>query len=132
MSPTEAIERYATAFAARDAKAILALFAQVALYEMPLLRSRMVGLAEIAAGLERAFAVASEITIVLERMRAQGPVAMAEGVMTARIEGEGAGMRVPFAIVASLAGDRLDRLSVYLDARPHRLWSDGPVLALGA
>ncbi len=125
-----AIRAYCAAFAARDGDSVVALFAERGLYEMPLLRTRMVGSAEIAAGLARAFRVMTACSIELERVRAHGTTALAEGNMTATIAREPKAMVAPFAIVAALAGDRLGRLSVYLDARPHRLWSDGPVLAL--
>jgi len=130
MTPAEALETYCAAFAARDADSVVALFAERGLYEMPLLRSRMVGSAEIAAGLARAFRVMTACSIELQRVRVHGTTALAEGTMTATIAREPRPMVAPFALVAAMAGDRLGRLSVFLDARPHRLWSDGPVLAL--
>ncbi|MEX2647947.1 MAG: nuclear transport factor 2 family protein [Alphaproteobacteria bacterium] len=126
-----AIRAYCAAFAARDADSIVALFAERGLYEMPLLRTRMVGSAEIAAGLARAFAIMTACSIELQRVRANGATALAEGTMTATVAREPRPMTAPFALVAAMAGDRVGRLSVYLDARPHRLWSDGSVLALG-
>ncbi|MGH6933868.1 MAG: tyrosine-type recombinase/integrase, partial [Dongiaceae bacterium] len=43
MTPTEALDAYCGGFAARDVERVIALFGEAALYEMPLLGSRMVG-----------------------------------------------------------------------------------------
>jgi limonene-1,2-epoxide hydrolase len=128
MTPTELLQAHARAFAARDVEATVALFGANALYEMPLLRGRLVGQHEIRAGLARAFAVMTGCALTLDRVLAAGATALAEGVMdAATIRGPA---RMPFAMVAVAEGGRLQRLTVHLDARPFRLWSDGPVLAV--
>ena len=128
MTPTEALDAYCRAFAARDADAIVALFDSHALYEMPLLRTRMVGLAEIRAGLARAFEVVTSCQFQMSRVLAMGATAIGEGVMNLEtIRGPAS---VPFAAVAVARDGRLARLGLHLDARPYRLWSDGPVLAV--
>lgn len=128
MTPTEAIDAYCHAFAARDTRRAVALFAEGALYEMPLLRGRMVGKAEIQAGLVRAFEIMTACTIDMGPVMATGASAIGEGVMTAATTRGLA--RIPFALVAVVEGGLLRRLSVHLDARPYRPWSDGPVLAV--
>lgn len=130
MTPDAAIRRYADAFAARDADAVVALFAPLGLYEMPLLRSRMVGHAEIREGLERAFALVTSCAIGLRSVRSLGSLGLAEGDMLGTLAREPSAFRIPFALAARVEATRLVRLSIYLDARPFRLWSDGPVLAL--
>jgi hypothetical protein len=36
---------------------------------------------------------------------------------------------MPAALVMQARGDAIARLSIYLDARPYRLWADGPIFA---
>lgn len=128
MTPSEAIDAYCRAFAARDLEGALALFDGQALYEMPLLRTRMVGYGEICAGLACAFEIVSSCKIEMSRVLSNGAMAIGEGVMDLATPRGPA--RIPFAAVAVMRDDRLIRLSLHLDARPFRLWSDGPVLAV--
>lgn len=131
MTPGEAIRLHNAAYERREAGAFLEALADGALYEMPLLRSRMVGRAEIAEGLRLAFAATQGCAMALARLRESGGTALAEGRLTARLAREGTTAEIPFAMVAAVNGDRIARLSVYLDARPFRLWADGPVMAVG-
>jgi ketosteroid isomerase-like protein len=128
MTPAKAIEAYCSAFAARDVERVLALFDEQALYEMPLLRTRMVGHGEIRAGLARAFEIVSSCKFEMARVLTKDSTAIAEGVMD--LATSRAPARVPFAAVAVMGDNRLIRLSLHLDAKPFRLWSDGPVLAV--
>ena len=130
MSPSDAIRTHNDAWQARDPARLVAMFAAGGLYEMPLLRSRMVGRAEIAEGLERGFAACRGVATEIGRLREAGATAMAEGAMEATLAATGERARIPFAMVAVVEGDAVRRFSVYLDARPFRLWSDGPVIAL--
>lgn len=132
MTAAQALRAYCDAFAARDGARVAALFAPGALYEFPLVRPRMVGDAEIRAGLARAFAVMTGCAIALARVHESGSTALAEGAMDVRLAREPGSASLPFALVAVAEGRGLRRLSVYLDARPFRPWSDGPVLALDA
>ena len=137
MAADDAIRAYCTAFEAGDADAIVALFGPNGLYEMPFLTpTRLVGGAEIRAGMARIFALTEVRRVTLDQVKAAGPAAIAEGRFEATVPRDGVTMTVPFAIVAEAAdamADRgLKRLSVYCDARPWRLWTDGPVMALGA
>jgi ketosteroid isomerase-like protein len=128
MTPSEAIQAYCRAFAARDADAVAALFDERALHEMPLLRTRMVGRAEIRAGLGSAFEIVTSCAFQMSRAMASGGMAIAEGVMI--VETTRGPARIPFAAVVEMREARIARLSLHLDARPFRLWSDGPVLAV--
>ncbi len=133
MSPDDAIRAYCAAFEAGDAEAIVALFGPNGLYEMPFLTpTRLVGGAEIHAGMARIFALTEARRVTLDQVKAAGPAAIAEGRFEATVPRDGVTMTVPFAIVAEAADSRLKRLSIYCDARPWRLLSDGPVMALGA
>jgi ketosteroid isomerase-like protein len=131
MSAAALMERYFQAFAAGDADAAAGLFGANGLYEFPFLRPRLVGSAEILAGHRRAFAVASRIAVSLRAVRAQGSIAIAEGRLAADVARDARTVDLPFAAVAEAAGDKLARLSIYCDAYPYRLWTDGPVMAFG-
>jgi ketosteroid isomerase-like protein len=125
------IERYFGAFAAGDAAAATALFTTAGLYEFPLLRPRLVGRAEILAGHRQAFSVASRIQVSLRAIRSKGSTAIVEGRLTAHVDRDGRNVDLPFAAVAEGSAGELQRLSIYCDARPYRLWCDGPVMAIG-
>ena len=125
------IERYFGAFAAGDAAAATALFTPAALYEFPLLRPRLVGRAEILAGHRQAFSVASRIAVSLRAVQSKGSTTIVEGRLTAHVSRDGRDVDLPFAAVAEESGGALQRLSVYCDAHPYRLWCDGPVMAIG-
>ncbi len=136
MTAEDAIRAYWAAFEAGDAEAITALFGRNGLYETPFLTpSRLVGAAEIRAGLERSFAVTEGRRVTLDQVKAAGCAAIAEGRFEATVPRDGETITVPFAMVAeaddAMTDSGLKRLSLYCDARPYRLWTDGPVLALG-
>ncbi len=132
MTPDTALKTYCTAFAARDSRSIVDLFASGGLYEIPFVKNRLVGHAEIAGGLDAMFAVVDDCNIELGNIRATDRVAIGEGRLTASLNRNRETVDTPFGIVAEVEDDKLKRLSVYLDARPYRLWSDGPILALSA
>jgi ketosteroid isomerase-like protein len=125
------IERYFRAFAAGDAEAASAFFAPAGLYEFPLLRPRLVGRAEILAGHRQALSVASRLSVSLRAVQSQGATTIVEGRLTAHVARDGRNVDVPFAAVAEETGGLLQRLSIYCDAHPYRLWCDGPVMAIG-
>ena len=52
--------------------------------------------------------------------------------MTASLNRNDETVDTTFGIVAEVTDGKFSRLSVYLDARPYRLWADGPILALSA
>lgn len=130
MSPADAIRLHSSAWENRDAAALLDAMAPGALYEMPLLRSRMVGRAEIAAGLALGFEATERCAFEVVGLREAGDTAIAEGVMRPALKREGTTPEIPCAVVAEVTGKAITRLSVYLDARPFRLWADGPVMAM--
>ena len=132
MTPDTALKTYCTAFAARDSRTIVDLFASGGLYEIPFLKNRLVGHAEIAGGLDAMFAVVETCAIDIDKIRATERVAIGEGRLTASLNRNGETVDTPFGVVAEVADGKLARLSVYLDARPYRLWADGPILALSA
>lgn len=130
MTPADAIRLHNAAWESRDAAALLDALAPGALYEMPLLRSRMVGRAEIAAGLALGFEATERCAVEVTHVRAAEDTAIAEGVMRPALKREGTTPEIPCAIVAEIANGAIARISVYLDARPFRLWADGPVMAM--
>jgi ketosteroid isomerase-like protein len=130
--PEQMIRRFCEGFAARKAADLTGLFDSHALFEFPFLQPRLVGLAEIRAGLERAFAVADRIDMHLREIKQTGNHAIAEGRMDAHVARDNRSISVPFALVAEARNGKLGRVSIYCDAHPYRLWTDGPVMAFGA
>jgi ketosteroid isomerase-like protein len=131
MPSEELLRAYCRAFGARDAQAVAALFADGALYELPLLGQRLVGPAEIRVGLEGAFALIERCAIELAGVTSSPRVAIAEGRLSAKLRRDVQPMEAPLAIVIECRADRIARLATHLDARPYRLWSDGPIFAVG-
>ncbi|MEX0809218.1 MAG: nuclear transport factor 2 family protein [Dongiaceae bacterium] len=131
-TPEQLVRRFCEGFSARNAAALTALFGPHALFEFPFLQPRLVGQAEIRAGFDRAFEIADRIAIELRAVKENGAHAIAEGLMTAHVARDDRAIAVPFALVAETQDGRLGRLSIYCDAHPYRLWTDGPVMAFGA
>ena len=132
MTPREQLTSYCEAFNQRDLEKALALFAVRALFELPLLGQRLIGRREIAAGLARVFELTQSAAIQISALEesaplVMGPLVMGEGRLTARLHRDPAEVSIPLAV--ALEGDEggIARLSVYLDARSHRLWTDGPI-----
>ena len=129
MTATPELQAYLDAFAAMNAKAVAALFAEHALYEWPLLGQRLVGRREIEAGLARAFALAERCAFNIDAAQSSGTATIAEGRLKAKLHRDRDPVEIPTAIVLQTQDGAIARLSTYLDARPYRLWSDGPVFA---
>jgi ketosteroid isomerase-like protein len=123
------LQSYLDAFAARNADALSALFAEGALYELPLLGQRLVGRREIKAGLARVFALMERCAFEVSGVQSSGEATIAEGRLTAKLHRDQGPVEIPAAIVLQARDGAIARLSTYLDARPYRLWSDGPVFA---
>ena len=127
MTAREHLENYCEAFNRRELEKTLAMFAAQALLEMPLLGQRLIGRREIAAGLARVFELTHSAAIQISAVEEKAQLVMGEGRLTARLHRDPAEVSIPLAV--ALEGDEggIARLSVYLDARPHRLWTDGPI-----
>jgi hypothetical protein len=115
-----------------------------ALFEMPLLGQRLIGRREIAAGLARVFELTQSAAIRISALEepaslvmgplvmgplVMGPLVMGEGRLTARLHRDPAEVSIPLAVALEGDAGGIARLSVYLDARPYRLWTDGPIFA---
>jgi hypothetical protein len=132
MTPQDLLKVYCDAFNRRELDEALAPFAVRALFEMPLLGQRLIGRREIGAGLARVFELTQSAAIELSVIEEAGQLAMAEGLLTARLYRDPAPVSIPLAIALELEEQGIARLSMYLDARPYRPWADGPVFASGA
>jgi hypothetical protein len=123
------LDSYCKAFNDRGLDTLLTLFFDHALFEMPLLGQRLVGKSEISAGLRRMFDVTESATITLSGFKQSKVLIIAEGQLVAKLRRDLAPVTIPLAISLQAQDGRISRLSTYLDARPHRLWSDGPIFA---
>jgi ketosteroid isomerase-like protein len=129
MQAAEAMRAYADAFSRRDIAAAVALFARNALFEMPLLGQRLVGRPEIRAGLDRIVLATHSCEMTITQLKALDAVAIGEGRLHAGLRADGAPLSAPMSLVIETTAQGIVRLSTYLDAFPHRLWSDGLVAA---
>lgn len=123
------LNAYRDAFNGRDLAAALALFAERAVFELPLLGQRLVGRGEIAAGLERIFEVTESARMELSHAKESPQLAIAEGRLHAKLHRDAHAVEMPLAVVVEARQHHIERLSTYLDARPYRLWTDGTLFA---
>jgi hypothetical protein len=129
MKLCEHLETYCRAFNERSLDGALALFSQHALFEMPLLGQRLFGTSEIAGGLRRIIEVTESAEINFVHSQENDRVIIAEGSMTAKLQTNDEVVQLPLAITLAVENRLISRLSMYLDARPYRLWTDGPIFA---
>jgi hypothetical protein len=123
------LNAYRDAFNGRDSTAVLTLFGERALFEMPLLGQRLVGKREIAAGLNRIYEVTESIQLELSKTKTRDNLAIAEGRLRAKLHRDAQLVEIPLAVVLEGTQQHIMRLSNYLDARPYRLWADGTLFA---
>ena len=129
MSLKPHLDAYCRALGSRSVEGALALFADHALFELPLLGQRLLGKPEIAAGLARIFAITERIEISISDLTETDRVLIAEGKLSAKLRRDPAPVTMTAAVTLEARDGKIARLSTYLDARPYRLWSDGPIFA---
>ncbi len=129
MTMQDQLEAYRGAFNRRDLDSALMLFAERAVFEMPLLGQRLFGKLEIAAGLRRIFEVTQSAQIQFSGAKESKKLVIAEGQLRAKLHRDTHAVEIPLAVVLEAQENDILRLSTYLDARPHRLWADGPLFA---
>jgi ketosteroid isomerase-like protein len=129
MSLKSHLDAYCKAFNARSMDATLALFADQALFELPLLGQRLFGRDEIAQGLKRIFDLTERADFAFPSVAESDRVLIAEGKLEAKLHRDAAPVAMTAAITLEARDGKIARLSAYLDARPHRLWTDRPIFA---
>jgi ketosteroid isomerase-like protein len=123
------LNAFRDAFNGRDLTAALMLFAEHAVFEMPLLGQRLFGKREIAIGLQRIFEVTESAQIQLSGAKESQNLIIAEGRLQAKLHRDAHAVDIPLAVVLETQQNDIMRLSTYLDARPYRLWTDGALFA---
>ena len=122
------LEQYVRAFEARDAGAVAEMMNRHGLVEIPMLKpNRLVGGMEIERGHVAAFETIVEARFRLGEAAENGEQAIATGALSVKRVG-GEERTTPVGIVAEMADGGLQRVSLYLDARNQRLWSDKAIL----
>ena len=130
MTTAPALKAYLDAFATRNVAAATGLFAEAAVFELPLLGQRLVGRREIEAGLARIFALTERCAFEIDATQSAPGATIAEGRLKAKLHRDTDPVEMPAALVMQARDGAITRLSAYLDARPYRLWSDGPIFAV--
>ena len=123
------LDAYCRAFNDRSLDAALSQFAEHALFELPLLGQRLFGRAGIAAGLQRVFQVTERASLTFQDVAQSETALIADGALEAKLHRDAAPVAMPASVVLEARDGKIARLSTYLDARPYRLWSDGPIFA---
>ncbi|HEX4153777.1 MAG TPA: nuclear transport factor 2 family protein [Steroidobacteraceae bacterium] len=123
------LDDYCRAFNRRERRAAVALFCDRALFEFPLLGQRLVGKAEIGAGLGRIFDVTESAALHVLAHKESSRLILAEGRLEAKLHRDSEPVCIPLAMALETCDGQIARLSSYLDARAHRLWSDGLLCA---
>lgn len=123
------LDAYCQAFNARSLDATLSLFADHALYELPFLGQRLFGRDEIALGLKRIFDLTENARFEFPDVAQSDRILIAEGKLQAKLHRDPAPVAMTAAITLEARDGKITRLSTYLDARPYRLWTDGPIFA---
>ena len=123
MTPQVQLNAYRDAFNRRDLNEALVLFADHAVFEMPLLGQRLFGKGEIAAGHRRIFEVTQSAQIHISTAKESQKLIIAEGRLRAKLHRDAHAVEIPLAVVLE-AQENITRISTYLDARPYRLWAD--------
>ncbi len=132
MAVRSLLDAYRDAFNRRDLSGALQLFAEQAVFEMPLLGQRLVGRREIAIGLRRIFEVTEAAQFQLAATNELQHIVIAEGQLQAKLHRDVHAVEIPLAVVLEARQMDILRLSTYLDARPYRLWTDGFIFAAAA
>lgn len=123
------LNAYQDAFNRRDLTSALSLFAEHAVFALPLLGQRLLGKREIAVGLRRIFEVTESAQLQLSGAKESQNVVFAEGRLQAKLHRDAHAVEIPLAVVLEANQSDIVRLSTYLDARPYRLWTDGTLFA---
>jgi steroid delta-isomerase-like uncharacterized protein len=123
------LDAYCQAFNARSLDTTLSLFADHALYELPLLGQRLFGRDEIAQGLKRIFDLTEDARFEVSDVAESDRILIAEGKLQAKLHRDKGRVAMTAAITLEARDGKIARLSTYLDARPYRLWTDGPIFA---
>jgi ketosteroid isomerase-like protein len=129
MSLKTHLDAYCSAFNARSIDDTLAQFGEHALFELPLLGQRLFGRAELAAGLRRIFDLTEHARLEFSDVAESEGVLIAEGKLQAKLRRDAAPVEMMIAVTLEAKEGKIARLSTYLNARPYRLWSDGPIFA---
>ena len=125
--PDHPLHDFCLAFESKNLEKIAALFDPGGLCEFPLFGQRLMGHGEIREGFMRAFSVIDSSSITFQTCKSGPNATIAEGRLEAKLYRDCHSMTAPLAMVMVKEAGRIARLSCYLDARPFRLWCDGPV-----
>ena len=120
-----ALELYCDAFARRAADELAPLFADDAVYDLPLQHGRLHGRDAIMREIRTALRGLKNIEVQLEHVLESGDSASCEGVFRSEhvgipphVDGRPARLDFRFAAVVEMAGGRIARLSEYFDTKP--------------
>ena len=125
MTPRQALETYCTAFARRDADRIEPLFAEDAVFDLPLQDGRLHGRDVIMQEMRTALRGLADIEVELGHVMEGACEVFAEGIFRAvpvavppKVDGTPARLDFRFVAVVAMKDGKIARLSEYFDTRP--------------
>jgi glycine cleavage system aminomethyltransferase T/ketosteroid isomerase-like protein len=125
LTPRQAIEAYCSAFARRAADEIEPLFAENAVFDLPLQDGRLHGRRQIMRETRTALRGLRNIEVVLDHITEQGTTAFAEGYfygepigIPPHVDGRPARLDFKFVAVAVVEGGKVTRWTEYFDTKP--------------
>jgi ketosteroid isomerase-like protein len=127
MQSDNSLQDFCQAFTSKDVGQIVMLFDPKGLCELPLMGQRLVGHGEIREAFKRAFSLIDSCAITSQTLKSAANLTIAEGRLQAKLHRDRHPMNAPLAMVMGTESGVITRLSIYLDARPYRLWCDGPI-----
>jgi glycine cleavage system aminomethyltransferase T/ketosteroid isomerase-like protein len=125
LTPRQAIEAYCSAFARRAADEIEPLFAENAVFDLPLQDGRLHGRRQIMRETRTALRGLKNIEVVLDHITEQGATAFAEGYfygepvgIPPHVDGRPARLDFKFVAVAVVEDGKVTRWTEYFDTKP--------------
>jgi aminomethyltransferase len=125
LTPRQAIELYCDAFTRRAADDMETLFAENAVFDLPLNDARLHGRAQIMRETRTAIRGLRNIEVVLDHVTEQGSTGFAEGYFYAEhigipphVDGTPARLDFKFVAVAVVEGGKVTRWTEYFDTKP--------------
>ena len=125
MTPRQALETYCDAFARRDAERIAPLFADDAVFDLPLQDARLNGREVIVQEMRTALRGLTDIEVELGHVMEGAHDVFAEGIfgavpvaIPAKVDGAPARLDFRFVAVIEMKDGKIARLSEYFDTRP--------------
>jgi ketosteroid isomerase-like protein len=124
MTPSQAVRAILRGWEDADPDAIVALFADDAIFDDPLQPKRRIGPADIREACAGGIAAIRNCRIPIRHLIEAGNLAFAEGEFQSELAGTGVRFDFPFTLVLEMKHGKVSRLAEYFDTHPLRANAD--------